>query len=209
MRYHGRALQPGELIPSEVVAFIGTQLGIAVESLLPYAARSQTRQKHMTALRSIHGYHPFAGRAAQDLRARLDGQAEEARSNEELARRFVEECRLRQVILPAVSALERLCADAAVAADRRIEEKIAGRLDPVTRLALDGLLTETLEGRVTRFVWLRKSEPGNNAAAAGRLLERLEFLQSLGLSEQILEDLPAHRGAWLGRPAGVDGIRTG
>ena len=199
LRYPGRALQPGELIPSEVVAFIGTQLGIAVESLLPYAARRQTRQEHMMALRSIYGYRPFAGRTARDLRAWLDGQAEEARSNEELARRFVEECRLRQVILPAVSTLERLCADAAVAAERRVEERIADRLDPVTRMVLDGLLTETLEGRVTRFVWLRQPEPGNNAAAAGRLLERLEFLQSLGLSEQILEDLPAHRVARLRR----------
>ena len=34
LRYPGRALHPGELIPSEVVAFIAVQLGIAVESLL-------------------------------------------------------------------------------------------------------------------------------------------------------------------------------
>ena len=49
LRYRGRALQPGEVIPSEVVSFIAAQLGITVESLLPYAARSQTRQEHMTA----------------------------------------------------------------------------------------------------------------------------------------------------------------
>ena len=96
-------LQSGELIPSPVVEFIGVQLRIAVESLLPYAARRQTRQEHMTALRSIYGYRTFAGRAARHLKAWLDGQAEEARSNEELARRLVEECRRRQLILPAVS----------------------------------------------------------------------------------------------------------
>ena len=59
LRYPGRALQPGELIPSEVVAFIGIQLGTAVESLLPYAARRQTRQEHMTTLRSIYGVPPI------------------------------------------------------------------------------------------------------------------------------------------------------
>jgi len=53
LRYPGRVLHPGELIPSEVVAFVAVQLGIAVESLLPYAARSQTRHEHMMALRSI------------------------------------------------------------------------------------------------------------------------------------------------------------
>ena len=34
LRYPGRVLQPGELIPSTVVAFIAVQLGIKVESLL-------------------------------------------------------------------------------------------------------------------------------------------------------------------------------
>ena len=68
LRYPGRVLQPGELIPSEVVAFIAVQLGIAVESLLPYAARSQTRHEHMTAMRSIYGYRTFAGRAASLIR---------------------------------------------------------------------------------------------------------------------------------------------
>ena len=37
---------PGELIPSEVVAFIAVQLGIAVESLLPYAARRARRDRN-------------------------------------------------------------------------------------------------------------------------------------------------------------------
>ena len=91
LRHPGRALQPGELIPSAVVEFIGAQLGVAVEALLPYAARRQTRQEHMAALRSIYGYRAFAGRGARHLKDWLDGQAEEARSNAELARRLVEE----------------------------------------------------------------------------------------------------------------------
>ena len=35
LRHPGGVLQPGELIPSPVVEFIGVQLGIAVGSLLP------------------------------------------------------------------------------------------------------------------------------------------------------------------------------
>ena len=164
----------------------------------------------MTALRSIYGYRTFAGRAARHLKAWLDGQAEETRPNEELARRLVEECRRRQLILPAISTLERLCADAAVAADRRVEERIAGRLDTAARTVLDGLLSETLDNRVTRFVWLRQSEPGNNAAVAGRLLDRLEFLQRLGLSEQLVDGVPSHRVARLRRQGErhfADGLR--
>ena len=50
LRYPGRVLRPGELIPTQVVAFLGSQLDIPVEAILPYAARRQTRQQHMEAL---------------------------------------------------------------------------------------------------------------------------------------------------------------
>ena len=60
LRYPGRALSPGELIPTAVLAFIGAQLGITGDALLSYAARRQTRQEHMDTLRQIYGYrtHP-------------------------------------------------------------------------------------------------------------------------------------------------------
>ena len=210
LRYPGRALRPGELIPTPVVEFIGSQLGIPVDALLPYAARRQTRQQHMQALRSIYGYRNYAGQAARTLKTWLDGQAEEARSNEDLARRLVQECRRTMTVLPATTTIERLCADALVAAERRVEERITQRLDAVTRTALDALLSETMANGTTRFVWLRHFEPGANSAAAARLLERLEFLQRFDIGERIIEGVPAHRAARLRRQGEryfADGLR--
>ena len=54
LRYPGRTLAPGELIPHTVSAFLGAQLGIAGETLAAYAVRRQTRHQHMEALRR-HG----------------------------------------------------------------------------------------------------------------------------------------------------------
>ena len=210
LRYPGRVLRPGELIPTQVVEFIGSQLDIPVEALLPYAARRQTRQQHIEAQRSIYGYRNFAGRAARRLKVWLDGQAEGARSNEDLARRLVGECRRTLTVLPATTTVERLCADALVAAERRIEERIASRLDAATRAALDGLLSEAMANGTTRFVWLRQFEPGSNSAAAGRLLDRLEYLQRVDVCERILEGVPAHRVARLRRQGErhfADGLR--
>ena len=68
-------------------------------------------------------------------------------------RRLVEECRRRQIILPSMSTIERMCADSLVAAERRIEARIAARLDDAMRAQLDALLEETVaNGRLTRFV---------------------------------------------------------
>ena len=41
--------------------------------------------------RETHSW-TFAGRVARDLKGWLDGQAEQAHSNEDLAQRLVEEC---------------------------------------------------------------------------------------------------------------------
>ena len=56
------------------------------------------------------------------------------------------------MILPGSSVLERLGAGALVAAERRIETRIAAGLDDAMRLRLDRLLTEEVDGGVSRFV---------------------------------------------------------
>jgi len=198
-RHPGRLLSPGEVIPIEVARFIAAQLGETADDLCCYAETDVTRRRHLVELREIYGYKMFTGRGARDLKAWLERAAETARSNEDLARRFVEQCRVAQIILPGITVIERLCADALVAAERRVEARIAGRLDDDMRTRLDALLTEDAGGSVTRFVWLRQFEIGQNSADMNRLLDRLEFLQGLGLAETVLADVPPHRIARLRR----------
>ena len=141
----------------------------------------------------------FTGRGSRDLKAWLERAAETARSNEDLARRFVEQCRATQTILPGITVIERLCADALVAAERRIDTRIADQLDDEMRSRLDALLTETADGSVTRFVWLRQFEVGQNSADMNRLLDRLELLQAMAVDRSTLSGVPPHRIALLRR----------
>ena len=164
----------------------------------------------MAELRRIYGYRMFSGRCARDLKLWLEHEAGGAHSNEGLARRFVEECRRRQVILPGFSVLERLCAGALVAAERRIEARIVAGLDDAMRMGLDRLLTEEVDGGVSRFVWLRRFEVGQNSADSNGLLDRLEFLQGFDLPSDLLETVPPHRVARLrrqGKRYFTDGLR--
>jgi TnpA family transposase len=193
LRYPGRLLSQGEVIPDKLLRFIGAQLGITSEALIAYAARRQTRQQHLEALRAIYGYKMFTGRGARDLNIWLAGVAEAAISNEDLARRFVTECRRTKTVLPGVSVVERLCADALVAAERKIEARITEHLDGTMRAKLDAMLSETVEGGISRFIWLRQFEVGKNSADMNRLLDRLEFLQGLGLTPDLLQGIPPYR----------------
>ena len=54
LRYPGRVLAPGELIPAEVIEFIGAQLGLGADDLVDYAAREETRHEHLAELRGLY-----------------------------------------------------------------------------------------------------------------------------------------------------------
>lgn len=199
LRYPGRLLVPGEIIPLAITRFLAAQLGLRPDDLADYATREVTRREHLAALREIYGYKMFTGRGSRDLKVWLESEGETARANEDLARRFVEQCRATQTILPGVTVIERLCADALVAAERRIDARIADRLDDATRDRLDALLTEDAGGSTSRFVWLRQFEVGQNSADMNHLLDRLEFLQGIALDKAFLADVPPHRAARLRR----------
>lgn len=156
LRYPGRVLAPGEVIPAAVTRFLAAQLGLRPDDLADYATREETRRDHLATLRNLYGYKMFTGRGARDLKTWLESEAETARSNEDLARRFAEKCRATQTIPPGITVIERLCADALVAAERRIDTRIADRLNDELRGQLDALLTESADSSVTRFVWLRQ-----------------------------------------------------
>ena len=211
LRYPGRLIQPGEMIPAPMLDFIGAQLGITGDALLDYGAREETRYQHSAALQRLYGYRPFEGKARREMVDWLAIAAEDARSNDGLAATMLEELRRRQVIVPGPSTVERLCADALVAAERAIATRIAARLDVDLRERLTALLSETVGSRtLTRFVWLRGFETGATSNAINDLLDRLKRLRTVGVPQDVLKGIPAHRIARLRRQGEryfADGLR--
>lgn len=176
-----------------MLRFIGAQLGITGEALLSYAARRQTRQQHLEAIRKIYGYKMFCGRGARDLKAWLVSEAEVVRSNKDLAQRSIKRCQSAQIILPGISVIERQCADALVAAERQIETRIVSRLSDAMKDRLDALLSENVDGPVSQFIWLRQFEVGKNSADINRLLDRLELLQGIELPLDVVDGVSPHQ----------------
>jgi hypothetical protein len=118
---------------------------LGADDLVDYAAREETRHEHLAELRGLYGFRTFSGRGASELKEWLFREAEMAVSNEDIARRFVAECRRTRTVLPATSTIERLCAAALVDAERRIETRIASRLPMSIREQLLALLEETAD----------------------------------------------------------------
>ena len=192
-RYPGRLLQPNELIPNELLAFVGEQIGLTGEELLRYAVRRQTRYQHSARLQALYGFRPFTGELRQTFLTWLDSTAEDARSNDGLAKAFLEECRAKKIIIPGASTVERLCASSLILAEKRIITRIAARLGPRERKALLALLLDRVDERITRFVWLRQYEIGSNSTAANKLLDRLAYMSALPSCEHAIQGVPGHR----------------
>lgn len=193
LRYPGRLIAPGEFVPPQMLKFIGAQLRIAEDALAEYAARRQTRQQHLQALRSLYGFKNFAGRGVSAIKSWLVNAALTTSSNEQLVKALVDHFRAHFIILPSTFKIERLCADALVEAERLIDQRIAARVGDDLRTRFDTLLDDMVGDQLSRFVWLRQFEVGNNSRDANRLLDRLELLQSIDLPLSILEGIPQHR----------------
>ena len=68
LRYPGRLLRPGELIPAEALRFVAEQLGADPDALTTYAIRFQTRYEQLDTLREAFGFRMYApGLRAGDI----------------------------------------------------------------------------------------------------------------------------------------------
>ena len=209
-RYPGRLLQPGEVIPEAMLAFIGAQIGLSGEALAGYGEREATRYQHSVALQQLYGYRPFEGAVRKETLIWLRAAAERARTNDGLAADFLAELRRRKIIIPGLTTIERCCADALVAADRAIVKRIADRINSGTARRLLALLDETVDDQLTRFVWLRQFEAGANSADINRMLDRLDYLETIGVHRRVLDGVPPHRVSRLrrlGERYYADGVR--
>ena len=196
-RHPGRLIQPGEVIPAPMLDFVAAQIGVetreAMEVANAYAVTGTTHYRHSSDLQRLYGYRPCSGMALAEMKAWLLEAAAAAPTNADLATACVEEMRRCKVIVPGPTTIERLCGAALVLAERKATGLVAGRLDPTTRARMQALIDETIDGRVSRFVWLRRIEAGTNSADMGRLLDRFDTIEGLGLPAGLLDDLPRRR----------------
>jgi TnpA family transposase len=208
-RYPGRFIQSDEPLPEKLVAFVSAQLGINPTDVEIYAQRKQTHYEHSVELQRTHHFLSFHDCETKFI-VWLTQAAINARNNAELAELFVAQCRQQKIILPGVTVIDRLCAEARIAAERDVVRRIAECLDDSMKTRLNAMLTETVDGRLTLHGWLKRFEVGHNSANVNRLLDKLEYLKELNIPESVLEGIPSHRVIWLrqqGEAYYADGLR--
>lgn len=181
LRYPGQGLSVDADAPAPLLQWVGRQLGIDIECWPQYADRPTTRREHSAELRAYLGVASFG---LTHFRQTVHAVTELALQTDKgivLASQALDLLRQRQVIIPALDVVERVCAEAITRANRRIYSALTESLSTEHRARLDALLRRKDGGKLTWLAWLRQSPAKPNSRHMLEHIERLKALQALEL----------------------------
>ena len=183
LRHPGRLLRSGEVIPEEVLTFVGEQIGVAgVRALETYATRPETRREHLGVLREAFGFSFLGLEHRRMLLDWLLPVALTTTSGFALVRTLMDELRRRRIAVVGPSTVERLVAKALLEAERHVARQLTDRLVAGQTNALDALLDRHPEApHLSALSWARRPPGGANRRSMMRLVDQLRRLRDVGL----------------------------
>lgn len=186
LRYPGRPLRPGDVVPLSVIEHVASQVGAPPEAFWEYASkRDTTRREHLGEIIRTFGFRPFDASAYRELSRWLMPVAMSTDSGEALVEALLSEMRARSIVIPALYAVERLGWEVRNKARRAIFGRLVEGLTEDQLKRLDELLVVTEAEVETPLNWLRKPPGPPSAKSFKEVLERLKFIRSLGLPEDL------------------------
>ena len=202
LRYPGRLLRPGELIPAEALRFFAEQLGASPDALTTYAAWFQTRYEQLNALREAFGFRMYASGHGRELLAWLLPVALATTNAVTVAAALMDELRRRRIIAPGLGVVERLVAASLVVAERHVAGQLTRGLFPAQTEALDALLATQEGSPLSVLAWARQPPGAPGHKALKGVVEQLTRLRAVGLDPACAEGVHPERLRKLAREGG-------
>ncbi len=193
LRYPGYALASDTALPDSVLHWIAKQVRSDAGAWPEYGEREKTRNEHLHELRAYLGLSVFG---LPDFRKLVDSLADLAMQTDKamvLAAHSLETLRQKRIILPALTVIERACAEAVTRANRRIYRALIDPLERHHKRSLDNLLNVAPDMSITWLVWLRQSPLKPNSRYMREHIERLKVFQSLALPEGLGRQIHQNR----------------
>jgi TnpA family transposase len=193
LRYPGRLLRPGELIPAAALRFVADQIDITPEALAAYAARFQTRYEQLDSLRADFGFVGFAPGHRREILAWLLPVALTTTSAATIAATLMDELRRRRLIVPGPSLVDRLVSAAMASAELQVAHQLTRGLLSAQAEALDALLTTKEGASISRLAWARQPPGAPGYRAMARLVEQRSMLRAIGIHPARVQSVQPER----------------
>jgi TnpA family transposase len=174
-------LRQGEVMPLHLLAFIAEQVGVPTDAIGGFARRPQSRYEHLAALRSRFGFSDLTDSTKAELKQWLTPIALKTTDGHAVLVALAEEMRRRRIIIPGVSVVERLAAEAMHAAEKAAVRLICEKVTDAQRKRMDALLTGKTHRQQSELSWLREG----NAKISGRgfleIMDKLDKVREIGV----------------------------
>lgn len=193
VRYPGMAL-PVEGKPSAaLLQYVSQQLRIAPAEWAKYSQRDVTRREHLLELQSLYGYRTFSLEISQTVANLLERLALQTDKGIVLAEALIQYLRSQSILLPSISVIERICAEAITKATRRIYSDLTEQLTREHLQHLDSLLSLKLESGMTLLSWLRQPTGSAKARHILEHIDRLQTIRTFGLPDGLEKSIHQNR----------------
>ncbi len=155
LKFPGRVVGVGEVPSTDILSFIGQQLGIKPEVLNEYASREETRREHLGELQDYLGLRAFR---RGDYRAVANAALEEATGTDRgdaIVAAMIGHLRAQNILLPASVTLEKIALAARARARKRAHKNLIEGMGPEQIAGLETLLLTSDDQDRTPLAWLR------------------------------------------------------
>jgi TnpA family transposase len=185
MRFPGIVLDAGVEVPEPILKFIARQLGIDTGAWAQYARRSPTRREHLLELQKVYGFKLFD---SADYKALLQELIELALLTDRgisIGEKLIELLTDRKILAPASKTIQFLCSEAVIKGTKELYSRLLANLSEEHFTRLDKLLTIRGESSSSVFAWLIAPPGKPTPSQILKHLERLKYLDELGLPKDI------------------------
>jgi len=217
LRFPGCPFSSGEQIPESVLFYIANQLSVDPSVITEYARERQpTRSEHLREIETAFGFRPFNISTYKEMAKWLLPTALSTDNGMALVTALIEEMRVRQIMIPALSTVERLGWEVRRRAQKLVFKQLTERLTETQRRQLDELLVLKPDQQRTDLIWLRQPPGPPTPNNFNKAVERLEFIRSLKLNSRWKQQIHQNRLRQLSRTgakytpahlARLDGLR--
>ncbi|MEF2071076.1 Tn3 family transposase [Consotaella aegiceratis] len=187
LRYPGRHLRRGELLPAVMLDHIAEQVGVEADVIAHFARRTPTRYDQLAAIKARFGFRDLSRPLRAELMTWLTREAEILVDGRVLLDRLLTEMRGRRIVIPGISVVERMAAEAMHRADTDLVAAIDSGLNGDMRARLDALIDDKVHDRQSRLSWLREPTPRVSSASLGEILEKVAAIRRTGTIDLAVE----------------------
>jgi hypothetical protein len=199
LRFPGQAMTLEAEPPAELLGHVARQIQVDPGAWTEYAARDETRREHALELQGIFGYRPFTIAEYRWLRGWLTDLALQTNKASALAEQLIESLRSQHIIVPPITMIDRLCAEALARAAKLLYQRLTESLGEDCRTKVDALLLPREDVRTVVLTWLRQPPGEPRARNVLAHLDRLHRIREVNLPAKVGQAVHQSRLAQLAR----------